>query len=293
MNFKKLSLSLIILSISSTVLASECTQHFANGNEPAIINPKLVNRGHEVCYEAFSVYTSGVTRTAIWSAEHLTRDSLQKAAGLKRDNNFHTEGNIAENDRAELSDYSRSGYDRGHMSPNGDMPTKSAQYESFSLANMIPQQPQHNQGMWANIESGVREYTKEHGELYVVTGPAFIADANSQLDSLKGRVIIPTHVWKAIYDRQSNQAGVYWTSNINTTKYETISLAELKAKTGIDVFPMLSNNIKGKAMSLPEPIEHGQSRNSYHTSNEERYAPSAERYAERSIFHSIAHHYFR
>ena len=43
------------------------------------------------------------------------------------------------------------------MSPSGDMATPQARYQSFSLANMIPQQPCNNEVVWEGIESAVRD----------------------------------------------------------------------------------------------------------------------------------------
>ena len=34
------------------------------------------------------------------------------------------------------------------MTPSGDMPDGDAQADSFSLANMVPQTPELNRGVW-------------------------------------------------------------------------------------------------------------------------------------------------
>jgi len=58
------------------------------------------------------------------------------------------------------------------MSPNADFATRSAQAESFSLANMVPQVHANNAGIWAGIEGVTRQLALQEGELYVVSGGA-------------------------------------------------------------------------------------------------------------------------
>ena len=60
------------------------------------------------------------------------------------------------------------------MAPNGDMSSGGAQYDSFSLVNMVPQSPKNNQEVWRKLEEAVRAIvTKQHRDAYVVTGPVF------------------------------------------------------------------------------------------------------------------------
>lgn len=99
------------------------------------------------------------------------------------------------NERAELKDYAKSGYDRGHMSPSADMPSESAQAESFSLANMVPQDHNHNTGIWSSIESATRYLAKKEGSLYVITGPIY----KGTLKSIGNGVLVPTYIYKVIY----------------------------------------------------------------------------------------------
>jgi endonuclease G len=83
------------------------------------------------------------------------------------------------------------------------MPDEQSQYESFSLANMVPQNPNYNRGAWAKIESEVRSLAMERGKLYVISGPIFSGD-NQEL--LKGAVGLPDKLFKAVFDIQNNES---------------------------------------------------------------------------------------
>lgn len=237
--------------------STACPAHYAGGQAPEITNTRLASKAREACYMAFGVMHSGLSRTPLWSAEHLTRDHLVEASHLPRVNSFHPEDRLPSGDRAELRDYARSGFDRGHMAPSADMPTPEAQQESFSLANMVPQDPDNNRHLWEGIESAIRTLTKQRGELYIITGPLF---RGGSLQQLNGRVLVPTHLFKAVYDPQRRDAAAYLVENTATPVYSIISLAELEELAGIDLFPALPAGVKQTAMPLPAPRAHQGSR---------------------------------
>ena len=227
-----------------------CPALFVGGQPPALLNPKLAARTHGLCYDAFAVLDSGITRGPLWSAEHPTAASLQAARETRRVNLFHPDDALPAGDRAELEDYVRSGFDRGHMTPSGDMPTPEAQEQSFSLANVVPQAPVLNRGVWERIESAVRRRAEREGELYVVTGPVF---QGSDLQALHDRVLVPTATFKAIYDPAQGAAGAYVCANTNAPECEVVSIAQLTSLTGIDPFPAVPERVKQTAMRLPQP----------------------------------------
>ena len=117
----------------------------------------------------------------------------------------------------------------------------------------MPQNPNNNQVLWEGIESAVRKLTKQNGELYVVTGPLFIG---SSLQSLHGRVMVPTQIYKAVLDPRTGRAAAYLVNNEAGMDYKVISIAELERISGIEVFPDLSQRAKEDAMNLPRPTPH-------------------------------------
>ncbi len=178
---------------------------------------------------------------------------MEGADAIHRDRSyrFYPDRNINEYDSAHLDDYAHSGYDKGHMSPAGDFSTKEAQRQSFSLANAVPQSPAINQGIWSEIEEAVRD-AAEKGEVYVVTGPIFIGSARY----MGGRVMIPSHVFKAVYAPSARAVGAYIVGNGDDSTYYTVSIKQLTAMAGVDVFPGVPDSIKAASMPLPAPIKH-------------------------------------
>ena len=226
-----------------------CPEHFANGQAPDLVNSRLGFGARARCFDAFAVLHSAATRTPLYAAEHLTAARIHAARQTRRDSEFYADPGLPPHERAGLSDYARSGFDRGHMAPSGDMPDPSAQQESFSLANIVPQDPALNRGLWERIESVVRDLAVQRGELYVVTGPVF---QGSRLATV-GDVVVPTHVFKAVLDPRRRTAGAYLAPNTIDAGWRRISMAQLASLTGIDVFPGLTRRARASAMRLPSP----------------------------------------
>ena len=231
--------------------APTCPQLFAGGQPPALLNPKLGQRTMLLCNDAYAVLASGVTRGALWSAEHPTAASLDAARDTPREGQFHAEERLPPGDQARLEDYRRSGFDRGHMAPSGDMPDAQSQQQTFSLADMVPQTPELNRGVWAGIEMAVRHLAQRRGELFVVTGPAFQGQ-NLKTIGPDG-VLVPSATWKAVFDPQSGGAGAYVCSNAAAPRCGTMSVATLAGTVGIDPFPALPDSVKRTATTLPRP----------------------------------------
>ena len=213
---------------------ARCPQFFVNGTPPAMApRPKL----RELCYEAFAILHSGETKTPVFVAQVLNRRSVEDA-DEKRATTFFADARLPRAERAELEDYKRSGYSRGHMAPAGDMHSPTAMAQSFSLANMVPQDIQHNGGAWAKIEQDTRRYIRRaKGDVFVITGPVFMPDSPN---IGQNGVRVPKFLFKLVYDRTTNRAWAHWQENREGERVRRpISYRELVQRTGVEFFPGL------------------------------------------------------
>ena len=94
------------------------------------------------------------------------------------------------------SDYTYSGWDRGHMCPSGDRTDNTTDNDLvFYLSNIIPQAPDNNQGVWANLETYCRTLASAGNELLITCGPNGFTGARINTN---GIVFIPSYTWKII-----------------------------------------------------------------------------------------------
>jgi endonuclease G len=141
-------------------------------------------------------------KVPLWVQYELSQSDLQGSAD--RSDDFRADTSIPFGSRAELTDYSSSGYDRGHMAPAADMVRSDrVMSESFFLSNMAPQVGiGFNRHIWANLEAAVRGWVEQRGALTVITGPVFAVDANNVSYDVIGssRVAVPSHFYKIVVD---------------------------------------------------------------------------------------------
>lgn len=232
----------LLLAVTvQAVAAPACSQLVPNAEFPVLTNQKMAPRTRLVCYSDFVLLHSGITHGPLWSAERLTRNRVESARNQTRTNKFYEEPALPAGDRATLADYKRSGFDRGHMSPAGDRFSPEAMAESFTLANIVPQNRENNQHLWARIESAVRKIAMKNGEAYVITGPMF---AGSPLRTIGAtRVIVPTQLFKLVYVPSARTAFALVVDNTDTNRYDVKTVHELESMSGIR-FPGIPEALK-------------------------------------------------
>jgi DNA/RNA endonuclease G (NUC1) len=203
----------------------------------------------------YAVGYSDTTRIPKWSAWSLT--SGDQGSG-RYDGNFITDTSLpAGMVRVTHSDYTNSGYDRGHMCPNADRNvTLSDCTQTFILTNIQPQEPDNNQGIWANFETYCRSLTNSTGREVLIMSGGYGSKGTIGTHA----VTVPSTNWKiailvpagsgspitklnanpsgarVIALRVPNNAGIRttpWTNYITTA-------ASLQSSTGLSFFTALN-----------------------------------------------------
>ena len=152
----------------------------------------------------YSVEWDTVKRSNRWSAYEMYSSNRETHTSryYSDDNQYPTDPDLhcstvwtSDNDP-----FWRSGYDHGHLCPSADrLNSRNANIQTFYLTNMMPQTNGFNAGVWANMESWVRNQIKvgSRDTLYVVKGGTIDNDSQISPNKVHG-MIIPKYYYMAL-----------------------------------------------------------------------------------------------
>ncbi len=186
-----------------------------------------------------------------WVAWELTREETK--GETDRYDKFMPDPDLPE-PRVVHKDYTRSGYDRGHMAPAADMKwSKQAMIESFYMSNICPQVGNLNRGDWNDLEELCRNWAEKYGRIYIACGPIF--DSKSPKRIGEHKVAVPDRFFKVIliYNRKNPIAMGFIFKNIahsqDIEKY-MVTVDSVENVTGMDFFSKLPDNVENRIESI-------------------------------------------
>jgi len=210
---------------------------------------------------AFAASYNKTKGRANWVSWRLTKGDLGEAA---RQNDFRADPDLPGNfPEINSSDYSSSGYERGHLCPSADR-ASSPELNSltFLMTNIAPQTHDLNAGPWEKLERYTRAMARRDANLYIIAG------AYGSKGKLKNKIDIPARFWKVIVvverggdvfsvDAKTrviavdmpNENGVL---DRNWREYTT-TVRNIEEKTGLDLLSNLSKSVQNALEIKPDP----------------------------------------
>ena len=219
--------------------------------------PETLTRRNEQVIEhlGYTVSYNSFYKTPNWVAWELTRKETE--GDEERTNKFLPDPELPE-PRVTTSDYTRSGYDRGHMAPAADMKWSSrAMKESFYMSNICPQNRKLNRDDWGDLEESCRKWAEKYGTVHIACGPIY--DTKSPKRIGKNRVAVPDRFFKVvlIYNRKNPMAMGFLFDNKahhQNLKNYMVTVDKVEEETGLDFFPKVPDSIEERIESTVPDI---------------------------------------
>ena len=160
---------------------------------------------------------------------------------------FFEQDPLVKTGSADWKNYKKSGYDKGHLCPAGDMKfSETAFNDTFFTSNISPQRHDFNEGIWNRLEQKTRYCAIKHKGIYIVT--AGVLDRN--LDAIGHEdVAVPKCFYKILF-RKSDQKMIGFLvphKDSDRPLYDfVVSVNQIEQMTGLDFFPKLDDSIEEK-----------------------------------------------
>jgi len=198
-----------------------------------------------ISYTAYHVGFYPLFQQPAWVDYRLNR--AQVGGGAERSSGFWNDPRIDGKDASD-ADYKGSGMDRGHLVPAADMAWSTrTMHESFSYANVSPQRPGFNRGIWKRLESQVRAWASELPVndtlgLMIWAGPVLEPEPERW-----GRLMVPRYFYKIVYHPAQSRVVACLMANASSQAElsETmVTVDSVESLTGFDFMAELPDQIE-------------------------------------------------
>lgn len=166
--------------------------------------PAVPDQARLLAHPGCIIRYNSETQQPDWVAYRLTAQEAL-AAEASRTNTFRPDPELIKRMPSAVdSDYTRSGYDRGHLAPAADMRSSlGSMIASFFFSNIAPQDPSLNRGIWSKLEDAVRGEAVRSGAVYLASGPIFYTDQVTRARTFIGpsRIPVPDAFFKVLLVR--------------------------------------------------------------------------------------------
>lgn len=181
-------------------IAMPLSEHLLLGNPSNAVADTGINQNYLMIKPQYALSYNQNRGTPNWVSWHLDPYWIGSAP---RQDNFSPDYTLPPTwYKVQTTDYTGSGFDRGHNCPSADR-TKSEEDNAatFLMTNIIPQAPDNNQQTWANLENYCRSLVNDGNELYIIMGSygrGGKGNAGTKTTIANGKVTVPSQVWKVI-----------------------------------------------------------------------------------------------
>lgn len=189
------------LITTDTSVQVDTNENMLLGN-PSNANDKLANSTNYLMVKPqFCLSYNTITSCPNWVSWHLSSKWLGDVSRYTGD--FYPDPNLPAGWYAvQHSDYTYTGFDRGHMCPSAD---RTNTYEdnkaTFMTTNIVPQSPNNNRKTWEGLESYCRTLVNNGDELYIIAGPYGTGGTGTygfETSIANGNINVPQAVWKIV-----------------------------------------------------------------------------------------------
>jgi endonuclease G len=159
---------------------------YFNGEINIKCNKVLHKKAFDICY-------SCKYKEPLIVAYTLHKKLVNKNNFSRKFLHFKPDYNLPTKCRSYPKNYSRTGFDKGHLAPNASFDyNRTIQKETFLMSNIAPQKPQLNRKLWAKVERLERFLATKYEKVNVITGVC------GSLGYIKNKVNIPAYWFKVI-----------------------------------------------------------------------------------------------